>query len=99
MLELIKENTGIMAYYTHPMDDITESKNIIGDQGISSGVINDILLVDWGKDEIYAEVKKIMAAGKDGGRFIFGTLVMPYLIPEENIQHLFNAAREFGKYS
>lgn len=99
MLQLIKDNTGIMTYYTNPLDDIAESKKIIGDQGISSGVINDILLVDWGKDEIYSEVRRIMKTGKSGGRFIFGTLVMPLMIPEENIQHLFNAAYEYGAYS
>ena len=60
------------------------AKSIIGDRGISSGVINDILLIDWQKQDIYKEVKKIMAAGKNGGYFIFGTLVMPFFIPEKN---------------
>lgn len=99
MLEPIIEHTGIMVYYINPLDDITEAKNIIGERGISSGVINDIPLIDWSRDAIYDQVKKIMQSGADGGRFIFGTLVMPYLIPEENIHHLFNAAREYGAYA
>lgn len=99
MLATIMENTGITTYYINPMDDVAEAKKIIGNHGISSGVINDIPLVDWDKKTIHKEVKRIMDAGAAGGRFIFGTLVMPYLIPEKNIEHLFNAAREYGVYS
>ncbi len=98
MIDTIINHTGITTYYINPLDDTAEAKKIIGDRGISSGVINDIRLIDWGKDDIYKEVKTIMESGSSGGRFIFGTLVMPYLIPDENIHHLFNAAREYGAY-
>lgn len=99
MLESVIEHTGILVYYINPLDDIIEAKKIIGDRGISSGVINDIPLIDWDRDTIYSRVKTIMQAGAAGGRFIFGTLVMPYLIPEANIHHLFDAARKYGAYA
>ncbi|MFH1981400.1 MAG: uroporphyrinogen decarboxylase family protein [Pseudomonadota bacterium] len=99
MIDTIIEHTQITTYYINPLDDTSEAKRIIGNRGVSSGVINDIRLMDWNKKEIYSEVKSIMNAGAKGGRFIFGTLVMPYLLPEENIHHLFNAAIEYGNYS
>jgi len=99
MIPDILEHTEIGAYYIHPMDDIAEAKQIVGERGISSGVINDIPLVGWNKETIYREVERIMNEGAAGGRFIFGTLVMPYLIPDENIRHLFDAARHYGTYS
>lgn len=99
MLDSLIEHTGILTYYINPLDDVAEAKNIIGDRGISSGVINDIPLMDWDRNTIYNEVKTIMRTGAEGGRFLFGTLVMPYMIPEENIRHLFNAAREYGVYT
>lgn len=37
-------------------------------------------------------------AGKPGGKFLFGTGVMPYAIPEGNIQTMLEAAYEFGCY-
>lgn len=99
MIDTIIKHTGITTYYINPLDDTAQAKSIIGERGISSGVINDILLIDWQKEDIYKEVKKIMMAGMNEGRFIFGTLVMPFLIPEKNIYHLFNAAREYGVYN
>lgn len=98
MIHSILNHTKLVTYYINPLDDVVEAKNIIGDRGISSGVINDIRLLDWSRDEIYREVKKIMGLGKEGGRFLFGTLVMPFLIPEKNIHHLFDAARKYGAY-
>jgi len=98
MLAPIIENTGIPAYYINPLDDVAEAKRIIGNKGVSSGVINDIRLLDWAHAEIDREVKRIMDAGAEGGRFFFGTLVMPYLIPEENIRALFDAAFRHSAY-
>jgi len=98
MLDDIIEHTGIMTYYINPLDDVAEAKKIIGKRGISSGVINDIPLIDWSKEEIDQEVKTIMRAGSAGGRFIFGTLVMPYMIPDKSIHYLFDAARKYGIY-
>ena len=48
--------------------------------------------------EAKEQVKKIMEEGAPGGGFIFGTLVMPYDIPDENIYAIIDAAHEFGRY-
>jgi uroporphyrinogen decarboxylase len=62
-------------------------------------VINDIMLLEWSPEEIRAEVKRMIAAGKPGGKFLFGTLVMPYNIPEENIRTMLAAAYEYGSFA
>lgn len=95
--DVIKE-TGLGAFYIHPDDDIKEAKSIINGRGLSTGVINDIPLINNSRQEIRDEVKRIMYAGKDGGGFIFGTLMMPLYIPEENIRIMLDAAYEFGAY-
>ncbi|MBI9105073.1 MAG: hypothetical protein JEY99_21845 [Spirochaetales bacterium] len=61
-------------------------------------LINDIKLINTSEEEIEKEVKRIMAVGAPGGGFVFGTLVMPYLIPENNIASMIKAALKYGKY-
>jgi uroporphyrinogen decarboxylase len=78
------------------MDDIEEGKRFINGRGLTCGVINDIKLIDWSKEQIRNEVKRILDAGMPGGRFLFGTGVMPCLIPEANIHSMLEAAFEFG---
>jgi uroporphyrinogen decarboxylase len=92
------EATGLGAFYIHPNDDIKEAKAIINGRGLSSGVINDILLINYSPQQIKEEVKRIMNEGKEGGGFIFGTLMMPYYIPEKNIRLMLEAAFEYGTY-
>lgn len=87
----VKEHTGIGAYYLNPFDDIVEARKILGPQPLIAGAINDIKLLDWTPDEVEQEVARIMQAGNQAGNFIFGTLLMPYRIPEENIRALMNA--------
>ena len=97
VIETVVERLGIKVFYLSPMDDIREGKQLVAGRGLTCGVINDIRLIDWSKDEITAEVKRMVDAGKSGGRFLFGTLVMPYGIPEENIRTMLEAAYELGK--
>ncbi len=97
VIETVVEKLGIKVFYLSPMDDVGEGKRLVAGRGLTCGVINDIRLIDWSKDDIRAEVKRIIDAGKPGGRFLFGTLVMPYDIPEENIKTMLEAAYEFGK--
>jgi uroporphyrinogen decarboxylase len=99
MIDTIIENTDIGAYQISPQDDLSEAKNIIKGRALLSASINDIKLVSWSTEEIDQEVKRIMDAGAPGGGFIFGTLLMPYLIPEENIRTMLDAAYKYGKYS
>jgi uroporphyrinogen decarboxylase len=98
VIETVIERLGIGAFYLSPWDDIGEGKRIIAGRGLTCGVINDIMLIDWTREEIRAEVKRMIEAGKPGGRFLFGTLVMPYAIPEENIRTMLEAAYEFGRF-
>jgi uroporphyrinogen decarboxylase len=94
--ELIK-TLAIKTFYLSPLDDISQAKQIIAGRAMAAGVINDIELVRWTKGEIRSEVKRMFDAGLPGGRFFFGTLVMPYAIPKESIQYMLEAVYEFGR--
>lgn len=91
--------TGIGAYYLSPFDAIGPCKALLSGRALTCGVINDIRLIDWTREQVRAEVKHMMDAGAPGGRFLFGTGVMPYAIPEENIRWMLEAAFEFGSAS
>jgi uroporphyrinogen decarboxylase len=93
MLEL-----DIGAYYISPMADLAEAKAIIGNRGLTCGVIDDIKMIRWTPEQTRAEVKRMCAIGKPGGRFLFGNGVMPQSVPEANIRAMVDAAFEFGSY-
>jgi uroporphyrinogen decarboxylase len=98
VIDLVIEQLGIGTFYLSPLDDIAEAKKIIAGRALCAGVINDIKLIDWSKEEIRNEVKRMINSGMPGGKFFFGTLVMPYGIPEDNIKTMLDAAYEFGSY-
>jgi uroporphyrinogen decarboxylase len=98
VIDMVFAQLDIKTYYLSPNDGVAEGKKIIANRGLTWGVINDIRLIDWSEEEVRNEVKRIIEAGKPGGKFGFGTLVMPYKIPEHNIWALLNAAYEFGSY-
>jgi len=98
VIQAVIHRLGIGVFYLSPMDDIAEGKRLVAGRGLTCGVINDIMLLHWSKEEIRAEVKRMIAAGKPGGKFLFGTLVMPYNIPEENIRTMLEAAYEYGRF-
>jgi uroporphyrinogen decarboxylase len=98
VIKAVIEHLGIGVFYLSPMDDIAEGKQLVAGRGLTCGVINDIMLLEWSKEEIRAEVKRMIEAGKPGGKFLFGTLVMPYNIPEENIRTMLEAAYEYGRF-
>lgn len=98
VIDTVIRETGIGAYYPSPLDDPAQVKRIIAGRGLCSGVINDIPMIDWTPERVRQEVRTIIEAGKPGGKFLFGTLVMPYRIPEENIRALMDAAIEFGSW-
>lgn len=95
----LKQNTGIGAYYLNPFDDILEARQILGPGPLIAGAINDIRLIDWSPDEIDREVQRIMTEGRQAGGFLFGTLMMPFRIPEENIRALIASAIRHGGYA
>lgn len=98
VIDQVIQKLGISTYYLSPLDDIAEGKRIIAGRALCAGVINDIKLIDWSKEEIRKEVKRMIDAGFPGGKFFFGTLVMPYSIPEENIRYMLEAVYESGSY-
>jgi uroporphyrinogen decarboxylase len=98
VIDAVFAQTGIGVYYLSPMDDVRAGKNIIAGRALTCGVINDIRLIDWSQDQVRDEVKNIIDGGKPGGRFLFGTGVMPFGIPEDNIRAMLETAYEFGRY-
>jgi uroporphyrinogen decarboxylase len=81
----------VRAFYPGPEDDVAATC-----RALSAGVINDIRLIDESPGEIRADVRRILAAGASAKRFLFGTVLMPYAIPEVNIRAMLDAALEFG---
>lgn len=98
VIEAVISRLGIGVFYLSPMDDIAEGKRLVAGRGLTCGVINDIMLLKWSEEEIRTEVRRMVEAGKPGGKFLFGTLVMPYNIPEENIRTMLETAYEFGRF-
>ena len=102
------EQLGIGIHYLSPLADLVEAKgsieySLVGQNRLTCGVINDIQLIRWNREQIRAEVQRICQIGAPGGRpgshFLFGTGVMPMAIPEPNIRLLLEAAFEFGRVS
>lgn len=97
VLDTVYRRTGLAAYYLGPLDDVKEGREALAGRALCCGTINDIRLPDMSREEVREEVRRIMEAGRPGGRFLFGTLVMPMVIPERNIEALMDAAREYGR--
>jgi uroporphyrinogen decarboxylase len=98
VLDRICRETQIGSYFLGPQDDVAEGKAQIAGRGLCCGIINDIPLIDWTPQQVREEVRRLIAAGKPGGQFLFGTLLMPCAIPEANIRALMEAALEFGRW-
>lgn len=92
----VLQATSIPAYYLGPMDDVAQARAALGPNGVLCGSINDIQLMRWTRQEVRDEVERLMRAGKPGGRFVFGTGLMPVGVPEEIIHTMLDAARTFG---
>ena len=98
VLEDVLEKTDIGVYYLSPLDDIAQAKRIIDGRALTCGVVNDIRLIDWTAEEIRAEVRTLIDAGKPGGKFLLGSGFMPLAIPENAIRTMLEAAYEFGSW-
>jgi uroporphyrinogen decarboxylase len=96
VIEDVIAELGPGAFYLGPEDDVGEAKRLVAGRGLTCGVINDIRLLSWTEDEVRAEVRRLIRAGKPGGRFLFGTAVMPYAIPEASIRAMMETAFEEG---
>jgi uroporphyrinogen decarboxylase len=97
VIDTVFTHTGLGAYYLSPLEDVAEGRRAVGGRALCCGIINDIKLIDWSPDEVAAEVRRIIDAGKPGGRFLFGTLVMPLAIPDANIRALVDTACQHGR--
>jgi uroporphyrinogen decarboxylase len=97
VIQLVMEELGIIVYYISPLADLAEAKAMIGQQGLTCGVIDDVKMIHWTPEQTRLEVKRICEIGKPGGCFLFGTGVMPLAVPEANIQAMLEAAFEYGK--
>lgn len=91
------EELGIGVFYISPMADLAEAKAIIGNRGLTCGVIDDIRMIRYTPEETRAEVKRLCDIGKPGGHFLFGTGVVPVAVPEANIRAMLDAAFEYGR--
>ena len=98
VIDQVIERLGIASFYLSPLDDVAEGKKIVAGRGLTTGVINDIPLIDWSVEEIRHEVKRIIDAGMPGSRFAFGTIGMPCDIIEEKIRALLEAVYEYGSW-
>jgi len=98
VIDIVIKKLEITTFYLSPLDDVAEGKKNVAGRGVTCGVINDIPISDWSKDEIKNEVKRIMAAGMPGGKFAFGTIGVPYNISEEKILAMLDAAYKYGSY-
>ncbi|HPF69191.1 MAG TPA: uroporphyrinogen decarboxylase family protein [Candidatus Krumholzibacteria bacterium] len=98
VIDAVAASTGIRAWYLSPLDDVAEGKAAIAGRGLCCGVINDIPMIDWTPAQVRAETRRLIEAGKPGGHFLFGTLLMPLDIPDANIQAMMDAAVEYGSW-
>ena len=80
------------------MDDISEAKRLVAGRAVTAAPVNDILFPHWSEAQVRAEVRRVVEAGKPGGRFLVGSSAMPLSIPERNIRAMIEAAREYGRW-
>lgn len=98
VIERVMQELKIGVHYISPLADLAEAKALIGDRGLTCGVIDDIKMINWSVEETRAEVKRMCDIGKVGGHFLFGNGVMPLAVPEANIRAMVDAAFEYGTY-
>jgi len=95
--DMVIRELGIGTFYPGPMDDIAETMRILDNRALCAAVINDIRLIDWTPEQVRAEVKRILHSGLNiGKKLFFGTVVMPFEIPDENIHAMIDAAKKYG---
>ncbi|MBF0271524.1 MAG: uroporphyrinogen decarboxylase family protein [Magnetococcales bacterium] len=98
VIQRVMDALKIGVYYISPLDRLEEAKTLIGDRGVTCGVIDDIKMITWTPEQTRAEVQRLCRIGMPGGHFLLGTGVMPLAIPEANIHAMLNAAFECGHY-
>jgi uroporphyrinogen decarboxylase len=99
VIRQVMDELKIGVYYISPLADLAEAKAIIGDKGLTCGVIDDIKMIGWTPEQTRAEVKRMCEIGMVGQHFLFGTGVMPLGVPEANIRAMLAAAFDYGRYA
>lgn len=104
----VMNQLGVFMHYVSPLDDLAVARQIIGRQGLTCGVIDDIKMIKWSPQETRNEVRRLcevgmsggmedgMDGGMAGGHFLLGTGLVPLQVPEANIRAMVEAAFEFG---
>jgi uroporphyrinogen-III decarboxylase len=88
---------GKVFYHFEEVDMAVAKKKLGGIACIAGGFRSTLL--DWGTpDEVREEVKRHMDACAPGGGYIFETSCGIGNAKRENVEAMFEAAREFGKY-
>lgn len=95
----VMDELKITTHYISPLADLAEAKGLIGQRGLTCGVIDDIRMIHWTPEQTRAEVKRLCEIGKAGQHFLLGTGVMPLGVPEANIRAMLEAAFEYGSYA
>ena len=98
-LPLVLDRWQFAAAYLGTDDDIAEAKGLVGGRALTAAPVNDLRLVRWSEDEVRREVRRVVGAGKPGGRFLVGSAVMPLAIPEPNIRAMIETALECGRWN
>jgi uroporphyrinogen decarboxylase len=94
----VMDQLAVTLHYISPLSSLAEAKAVIGDKGLTCGVVDDIKMIHWTPEQTHAEVRRLCEIGKPGGHFLLGTGVMPLAVPEANILALLDAAFTFGRY-
>jgi uroporphyrinogen decarboxylase len=90
--------TGISALSVGPGVDMAVAKQAVGDKVCLMGNVDPINILLYGTPEqVYEESKRIMNIGKRNGGYLFNSGEMiPRAIPEENMNAMIRAGKEFG---
>lgn len=77
--------------------DLAKAKQIVGDRASISGNVPTQLLARGTAEEVYAASCRCIELAARGGRYTLGSSCeVPFETPEENIDAMVRAAREFG---
>lgn len=91
------QNTDLNIFYTSPLDQLQNSVELLKDQKLCCGVMNDLLFLEWNEEQIDFEVRRILQTGRSTSKFLIGTGVMPMGISESKIKTYVQSAKEWGK--
>ena len=82
-----------------PGVDIALVKQAVGDRICIVGNLDPIgVLLKGTPEQVRAETRRVMMAGKQNGGYIFNSGEMvPHMTPEENVWAMVETAREFGQ--